>query len=247
MRVWRFLLVAMMVVVVGTAPAPDVRAANDYNPPVLQPNPQPEPRANAPSTLPPPVTQPNPQPEPRANAPQGPAQNGSTLYATFNPVVVSPLIGTTGIVWNTGAGYGEIWVSENGTAERLFAGGVGGTQAATWVAAGRTFVFTLYRGTAHSETLNTYTVTVAVALTANPTTVAVGSGLGTTTIIWSVGSAPGGEVWMSMDGTAERLFAGGAAGSQDAPWIQTGHSYAFRLYPGTTHTGTPLLTVTVTR
>jgi len=47
-------------------------------------------------------------------------------------------------------------------------------------------------------------------------------------------------------GASERLFAQGTRGSEEAPWIETGKSYEFRLYAGTDHTKR-LATVTVTR
>ena len=38
------------------------------------------------------------------------------------------------------------------------------------------------------------------------------------------------EVWVSQDGGPEQLFARGANGSQEAPWIARGSTYKVRLY-----------------
>jgi glycosyltransferase involved in cell wall biosynthesis len=48
------------------------------------------------------------------------------------------------------------------------------------------------------------------------------------------------------NGASERLFAQGTRGSKEAPWIETGKSYEFRLYSGTDSTER-LATVTVAR
>ena len=69
--------------------------------------------------------------------------------------------------------------------------------------------------------------------TAAPNPVPAGPGAGTTTVSWSTGSESGGEVWVGVDGGAEVLFASGAAGTAQAPWIQAGHAYRFTLYEGT--------------
>ena len=43
------------------------------------------------------------------------------------------------------------------------------------------------------------------------------------------------QVYVSTNNGAEALFASGGEGSSDAPWIQTGMNYEFRLYAGTEH------------
>jgi hypothetical protein len=66
---------------------------------------------------------------------------------------------------------------------------------------------------------------------ATPNPVPAGSGMGTTTISWTTGDGSEGEVYVSESGQAERLFASKTPqGSADAPWIQAGVSYEFRLY-----------------
>ena len=67
----------------------------------------------------------------------------------------------------------------------------------------------------------------------------------TTTIRWNTGDGTTGQVWASVDGAPEFLFAQSYTGSQDATWIQPGHVYTFRLYAGLLKL-TLLKTITVT-
>lgn len=83
-------------------------------------------------------------------------------------------------------------------------------------------------------------------ITASPNPVAAGSGNGTTTISWNVGNGTTGQVYVSVNGAADTLFAEGASGSATASWITSGATYAFKLYGGTNHT-TVAASVTVTR
>jgi len=83
-------------------------------------------------------------------------------------------------------------------------------------------------------------------LTATPNPVPYGAGLGTTTITWSTGESLSGQIYLSVDGGPKQLFARGSRGSQEAPWINTGNSYEFRLYAGA-DCEAPLSTLTVTR
>jgi len=59
--------------------------------------------------------------------------------------------------------------------------------------------------------------------------------LGTTTIHWSTSGCQTAQVYVSMDGGGETLFAQGASGSSNATWIQPEHIYIFSLYEGTAH------------
>jgi len=58
--------------------------------------------------------------------------------------------------------------------------------------------------------------------------------LGTTTIEWLTYNQDA-EVWVSMDGDPEKLFARAPAGTKVASFIQLGHYYLFRLYEGIEH------------
>jgi 2-polyprenyl-3-methyl-5-hydroxy-6-metoxy-1,4-benzoquinol methylase len=67
-------------------------------------------------------------------------------------------------------------------------------------------------------------------LSAFPNPVAVGKEIGQTTIRWSTPDACPGKVYVSIDGKAELLFAGGRKGVAAANWIEAGSTYEFRLY-----------------
>jgi hypothetical protein len=84
------------------------------------------------------------------------------------------------------------------------------------------------------------------SITAQPAQVSIPPGsLGTTTVC-SSSNVFNSELWVSMDGGPETLFAGhSTSGCSSAPWIQIGHSYQFNLYAGTGRT-TLLDSVTVT-
>ena len=82
-------------------------------------------------------------------------------------------------------------------------------------------------------------------LVATPNPVPCEAGPGTTTISWSTGDGSSGQVYVSVDGRPEQLFAEGAEGSKDAPWIGIGTAYEFHLYSGTERT-TRLAVVSVT-
>jgi hypothetical protein len=69
-----------------------------------------------------------------------------------------------------------------------------------------------------------------ITLTATPNPVPTSGGPGKTTIAWDAGSNPEAAVYVVTDGAPEALFAKGAKGSSEAPWIQAGHTYEFRLY-----------------
>lgn len=72
----------------------------------------------------------------------------------------------------------------------------------------------------------------AASITAVPNPVPAGSGQGTTTITWEISDGSTGQVYLSVDGGEEKLFAGLASkGSKEVKWI--GHAtYDFRLYAG---------------
>lgn len=73
------------------------------------------------------------------------------------------------------------------------------------------------------------------ALIASPNPVPAGAGsAGASTIAWNTGGALG-EIYLSMNGAGEKLFARGVKGSQVAPWIAAGTSYEFRLCDAADH------------
>ena len=72
-------------------------------------------------------------------------------------------------------------------------------------------------------------------ITASPNPVPAGDGFGSTKITWETGG-PWGQVFISMDGMPDtKMFGEGARASGNASWIQTGHSYEFRLFAGKEH------------
>lgn len=84
-------------------------------------------------------------------------------------------------------------------------------------------------------------------ISASPTTVRINldrTNTGTTNVCWSVSGATTGEVWLSLNGQVEKLFARAPSGCQSATWITAGNVFEFRLYEGTAHT-TLLNTATV--
>jgi len=88
---------------------------------------------------------------------------------------------------------------------------------------------------------------VPPSITATPNPVPAGEGkFGTTTVTWDTGDGSIGEVYVSVNGAAEKLFAGNRSkGSLEAAWIGKG-DHEFRLYAGKEHK-TLLASVRVTR
>jgi hypothetical protein len=68
----------------------------------------------------------------------------------------------------------------------------------------------------------------------------------TTTITWNTADGTEGQVYVSVDGSPEAMFAAASQGSAPAPWIQAGKTFEFRLYAGTEH-ATVLAKTQVTR
>jgi len=96
-----------------------------------------------------------PSKSPEANASAAsPAASAATITASPNPVTIGEGPGTTTITWNTGDGAtGQVYVSEDGKAEAVFAEAPTGSTPAPWIAAGKTFIFRLYAGTEHAKAL----------------------------------------------------------------------------------------------
>ena len=80
-------------------------------------------------------------------------------------------------------------------------------------------------------------------ISADPNPVPAGDGKGKTKINWSVNDGTA-RVYLSIDGGKEELFSGRTG--EEAPWIEEGHDYEFRLYAGEEHK-TELGSVKVTR
>jgi hypothetical protein len=96
-----------------------------------------------------------PSKSPEANASAAsPAAPAAMITASPNPVITGEGPGTTTITWNTGDGsMGQVYVSEDGKAESLFATAPTGSAPAPWIAAGKTFEFSLFAGAEHTKVL----------------------------------------------------------------------------------------------
>jgi hypothetical protein len=95
----------------------------------------------------------NPSTAPESKAPPAsPAASAATITASPNPVSLGEGPGTTTVTWNTGDGsVGQLYVSEDGGSETMFASGSAGSAPAPWIQAGKTFEFRLYAGTEHAK------------------------------------------------------------------------------------------------
>jgi len=102
-----------------------------------------------------------PSKSPEANASAAsPAAAAATITASPNPVTTGEGPGTTTITWNTGGGTtGQVYVSEDGGPEKLWAEASTGSGSAPWIQAGKTFEFRLYAGTEHAKVLAKIQVT----------------------------------------------------------------------------------------
>lgn len=90
--------------------------------------------------------------------------------------------------------------------------------------------------------------TGSATISADPNPVPAGPDkFGKTKVSWDTGDGSIGEVYVSINGQTEKLFAGNRAkGTLEAPWIGSKGTYEFRLYAGKEHK-TVLASVKVTR
>ncbi|MFY1825797.1 hypothetical protein ACN47A_07780 [Myxococcus fulvus] len=76
-------------------------------------------------------------------------------------------------------------------------------------------------------------------VTATPSTVRINldqTNTGTTNVCWNTTGTSTAEVWLSLNGQSEVLFARAPSGCADATWITAGNVFEFRLYSEMTHT-----------
>jgi hypothetical protein len=191
---------------------------------------------------------PSPEPRPAEQAGQAP-ETGAWIRATPNPVPIGVGSGRTTLSWDAGApATAQVYVSIDGKAEQLFAGGIRqGTEDADWIDTGRTYEFRLYAGNdRHTRLADVKVERQRVPMiTASPNPVQTQDGVGPTTINWSTGDGSPGQVYVSIDGQPDTLFAGGSQGTQDAGWIRAGGVFDFHLYAGSDRSK-PLASVKVT-
>lgn len=108
----------------------------------------------------------------------------------------------------------------------------------------------LFAGGCKKDTAESPTSAEAAAgpvITATPNPVPAGKDPGVTTISWNTGGDGAiVDVYLSVDGGAEKLFATHSKDSKKIDWIGAGPVYEFRMYPTGTHA--PLVgSVKVTR
>jgi len=85
----------------------------------------------------------------------GHLQENASLIAFPRQVTVGRLMGATKITWDTSDDSpGEVYVSENGEQETLFATGPQGSKEASWILADQSYDFRLYAGTEHNRLLD---------------------------------------------------------------------------------------------
>jgi len=89
------------------------------------------------------------------------ATSSASIVANPNPVSAGKSFGKTTITWNTGDGtVGQVYVSEGGAPEKLFADErPQGSQDAPWIGAGTPYEFRLYAGKEHKNLLASVKVT----------------------------------------------------------------------------------------
>ena len=106
-----------------------------------------------------------------------------------------------------------------------------GTQKAPWIAKGVTYVFRLYVANRPRASVVVLRKGSAPAVTARPGLVRVRGKAGRASVSWSTGvNGYPGMVYVSENGSARKLFAGGAHGTKVAPWIRHRSTYVFALY-----------------
>jgi hypothetical protein len=171
----------------------------------------------------------------------GPAHAATgTISSKASTLVVASgqTAANTTVSWSTsGAAKAQVWVRIDDTADTLFASGLAGSKSAS-ILPGRAYRFTLYDGTDHmmplADALVLGVASSGGTITGTPFVVRAPSGGSSSAVLqWATQGFGTSEVWLSLDGGAEQLFARAVSGSQSAPWIQPGHDYRFNLYADT--------------
>ena len=107
----------------------------------------------------------NQEATPSKSQPQTPPSSGTktpSITANPNPVPAGSGPGTTTIAWETGGGWGQVFISQNGAPDtKMFAEGGRGAGDAPWIYTGQTYEFRLYGGKDHKQLLDKVLVTRA--------------------------------------------------------------------------------------
>jgi hypothetical protein len=89
---------------------------------------------------------------------QAPPSSGTktpSITATPNPVPAGDGFGTTKITWESGSGWAQVYISENGAPDtKMFGEGARGAAEAPWIKTGHTYEFRLYAGKDHAQLLD---------------------------------------------------------------------------------------------
>jgi len=156
-----------------------------------------------------------------------------SLIAIPNPAVQPPGAKRSriSISWDSHSGAGShLGVLINGRPETRFSEGAVGMRIFDIETDSRC-EFRLYRDTDGAPVKMTIVTSEGIApLHASPVIFPSRAAPGTTTVSWNMPGQAEADVWVSQDGGPEHLFARGARGSQEAPWIARGSTYEFRLY-----------------
>jgi hypothetical protein len=156
------------------------------------------------------------------------------LFVTPNPVSVpAGHFGRTAVSWNTCcSSEGQVTVIVGGGAEKVFARGQSGLGFFDGIKPGMHYEFRLYSQpqTMPLQTAGLKAVERTATIAADPNPVPAGPGLGRTQICWATLTGETGQVYVSQNAGPEQLFASGATGCTEAPWIAAGSEYEFRLY-----------------
>lgn len=160
------------------------------------------------------------------------ATDTASVDVTPNPVQAPSTVAR--VLFSTGNGsVGQLYVSVDGGWEILVSEGTGGSMPVPWISPGHTCTFTLYAGIDHAVAVARRSVTVTGNLTLTASPAAVHAPSTNSSITWDTPDGLPGEVFVSVDGGTNYLFAAGPSGTAFAPWILPGHTYVFTLYEGT--------------
>lgn len=100
----------------------------------------------------------NQEAAPSKALPQSPPLSGTktpSITANPNPVPAGSGLGTTTITWDSGGGWGQVFISENGAPDtKMFVEGGRGVGDAPWIKTGHTYEFRLYSGKDHAQLLD---------------------------------------------------------------------------------------------
>src|SRR4029078_5589347 len=129
---------------------------------------------------------------------------------------------------------GEIWLSENGSNKKLVCRGPSGTFQVNGLQPGVPYLFRLYAATAQRPLLNEvkFEHEINGQLTASPNPIPADAG-SNTLLRWEITPPAAGEIWLSENGSNEKLVCRGPSGTFQVNGLQPGVPYLFRLYAAT--------------